>query len=136
MNLHHQRLWFYTVNTEKYSAVIHSINHQMHPISNLAAADVSLFFLPQFIDFASMCHIPVRDALHQRETTSTSSEVLCASFLVQNVLNCYHSSSSAFSVSVTQVCLNYIQQMTSYRAWFLITRPTEAKYLYMYIVLF
>lgn len=61
----------------------------------------SFFFLPLFTDFASMYHIPVRGALHQRKNTSTSSEVLYASFLVQNVLNCNNLSSSAFSGSVT-----------------------------------
>lgn len=87
MNLHHKWLWFYTVNTEKNSAVVHSINHQMYHISNLAAAEVSSFFLPLFMDFEYMCHILLRDTLHQREATSASSEVLYATFLLQNVLN-------------------------------------------------
>lgn len=47
-----------------------------------------------------VCHIPVRDTLRKREISS-SSEVLHPSFLLQNVLNCNHLSSSAFSVSVT-----------------------------------
>lgn len=47
-----------------------------------------------------VCHIPVRDTLRKREISS-SSEVLHPSFLLQNVLNCNHLSSSAFLVSVT-----------------------------------
>lgn len=73
----------------------------MYHISNLAAVEVSSFFLPLFINFESMCHIPFRDTLHQRETTSTSSEVLYATSLRQNVLNWNNYSSCAFSVSVS-----------------------------------
>lgn len=136
INFHHPELWFYTVNTEKYSAVIHTINHQTYLIPKLAAVVISLFFSPLFIGSASMCVTLLSETLSTRGKLLLLHLMYCASFLLQNVLNCKNSSSTAFSVSITELCLNYIQQIANYRVWLLITRHTEAEYFCTYIVLF